>query len=244
VHAAIVDPAQACRGFTAMNERTLISVVIPAFNAEAFLAEAIESVLAQRSGAVEVIVVDDGSTDRTAAVASSYPVRCLRQANGGQAAARNAGVAAAQGSLVSFLDADDLWEPAKLSTEKAHLDSHPELDYVLVRMQRSLLPGARWPPGTPAKWFTEPQPGTLPSAALLRRSVLERVGPFDERFRHGSDTEWQARAADAGVRWELLDDVLVRYRIHGANASYDNAAMKREMFALLRASVARKRAAR
>lgn len=227
-----------------MSERALISVVIPAFNAEAFLAEAIESVLAQEYGPVEVIVVDDGSTDRTAAVAASYPVACMGQTNGGQAAARNAGVAAARGSFVSFLDADDLWRPKKLSTEIAHLQAHPELDYVLVRMQRSLLPDAPWPPGTPASWFKEPQPGTLPSAALVRRTALDRIGPFDTRFRHGSDTEWQARAVDAGTRWELLPDVLVQYRIHGNNNSYDNLAMKQEMFQLLRGSLARKRMAR
>ncbi len=157
----------------------LVSVVIPAFNAEAFVAEAIESVLAQDHEPVEVIVVNDGSTDATAAIAARYPVRCLRQANGGQAAARNAGVAAAQGSLVSFLDADDVWRASKLATEVAHLQAHAELDYVLVRMQRTLLPGAPWPPGTPAGWFEEPQPGTLPSAALVRRSALERIGPFD-----------------------------------------------------------------
>jgi glycosyltransferase involved in cell wall biosynthesis len=226
-----------------MTERALTSVVIPAFNAETFIAEAIESVLAQDHRPVEVIVVDDGSTDGTAAIASNYQVVCLRQANGGQAAARNAGVAAASGSFVSFLDADDLWAPSKLSTEVAHLSAHPELDYVLVRMQRVLLPDAPWPPGTPASWFEEPQPGTLASAALVRRSVLDRVGTFDTRFRHGSDTEWQARAADAGSRWELLPDVLVRYRIHGANNSYDNLGMRREMFHLLRASLARKRMA-
>jgi glycosyltransferase involved in cell wall biosynthesis len=227
-----------------MNEPALISVVIPAFNAEPFLAEAIESVLAQDYGPIEVLVVDDGSTDRTADVASSYPVACLRQANGGPAAARNAGVAAARGSFVSFLDADDLWRSSKLSTEVEHLQAHPELGYVLVRMQRSLLPGASWPPGTPASWFKVPQPGTLPSAALVRRDALERIGPFDSRFRHGSDTEWQARAADAGVRWELLPDVLVQYRIHGNNDSYDNLGMKQEMFELLRASLVRKRMAR
>lgn len=224
-----------------MSERALITVVIPAFNAEAFLAEAIESVLAQDYSPVEVIVVDDGSTDGTGAVATSYPVACLRQANGGQAAARNAGVAAARGSFVSFLDADDLWRPSKLSTEAAHLQAHPELDFVLVRMQRSLVPGAPWPPGTPASWFKKPQPGTLPSAALVRRSAFERIGPFDTRFRHGSDTEWQARAVDAGTRWELLSDVLVQYRIHGHNNSYDNLGMRQEMFELLRGSLVRKR---
>jgi glycosyltransferase involved in cell wall biosynthesis len=221
----------------------VVSVVIPTLNAEAFLAEALESVLGQTYEPVEVIVVDGGSTDDTAAIARRYGARVIIERAGRQPGARNAGVRAARGSLVSFLDSDDLWSPRKLSTEVAHLEAHPELGYVLVRMQRVLMPGAPWPPGTPADWFDQPQPGTLPSAGLMRRSVLERVGPFDPRFPLGSDTEWQARAADAGVRWELLDDVLVRYRIHGANESYDNAAMKREMFALLRASVARKRAA-
>jgi glycosyltransferase involved in cell wall biosynthesis len=227
-----------------MSEQPLVSVVIPAFNADAFIAEAIESVLGQDYGRVEVVVVDDGSADRTAAIASRYPVTCLTQENAGQPAARNAGVAAAGGSLVSFLDADDLWMPSKLSVEVSYLLAHPEIDYVLVRMQRSLRPGAPWPPGTPAGWFEGPQPGTIPSAGLVRRSVLDKVGRFDPRFAQGSDTEWQARAADAGVRWELLPDILVQYRIHGANSSYDNLGMKREMFELLRESVARKRASR
>lgn len=231
-------------GGVAIHEWPLVSVVIPAFNAEAFIGEAIESVHAQDYRRVEVIVVDDGSTDHTAAVASRYAVKALRQEHGGQAAARNAGLAAAGGTFVSFLDADDLWMPSKLSTELAHLLAHPELDYVLVRMQRSLLQGAPWPPGTPARLFDEPQLGTLSSAGLFRRDVLGRIGPFDIRFRHGSDADWQARAADAGVRWQVLPDVLVRYRIHGANHSYDNLTMRREMFELLRSSLARKRMAR
>ena len=226
-----------------MTTPPLVSVVIPAFNAEALVAEAIESVLAQSYAPVEVILVDDGSTDRTAAVASRYPVTRLTQDNGGHASARNAGVAAAHGPLVAFLDADDLWLPSKLSAEVAHLMAHPEVGYVLVRMQRVLLPGAPWPPGTPAHWFQEPQAGTLPSAGLIRRSVLDSIGPFDTSFRHGSDTEWQARAADAGTRWALLPDVLVQYRIHGANDSYDNVGMRHEMFDLLRASIVRKRTA-
>jgi glycosyltransferase involved in cell wall biosynthesis len=222
----------------------LVSVVIPAFNAAAFVAQAIESVLGQDYRHLEVVVVDDGSSDSTAAVASRYPITCVRQSNQGQAAARNAGVAAAQGRMVAFLDADDVWMPTKLSTQVAYLMAHGEAGYVLTRMQRVLLPGAAWPPGTPADWFEEPQAGTLPSAGLVRRSVLDTVGPFDPSFRHGSDTDWQARAADAGVRWQLLDDVLVQYRIHGNNSSYDNLGMKREMFDLLRASLSRKRMAR
>jgi glycosyltransferase involved in cell wall biosynthesis len=222
--------------------RPLVSVVIPAFNAERFLGETIESVLAQDYEPIEIVVVDDGSTDGTSEVAGSYGVRCLRTQNGGQAAARNAGVAAARGELVAFVDADDLWEPGKLSRQVGHLIAHPELGYLMSRMQRTLMPGAPWPPGTPREWFSTPQPGTLSSAGLVRRSVLEAVGEFDSGYRHGCDTDWTVRATDAGVRWEMLPDVEVQYRIHGANDSYDNMGMKDEMFKTLRSSLARKRA--
>jgi glycosyltransferase involved in cell wall biosynthesis len=222
----------------------LVSVVIPAYRAERFVGEAIESVLAQDHEPLEVMVVEDGSHDRAPEIARSYGVSSVqRERNGGQAAARNTGVAATSGELVSFLDADDVWEPDKLSTEVAHLQARPELGYVLSLMQRTLMPGAPWPPGTPRDWFSSPQTGTLPIAALVRRSVLEEVGPFDESYRHGSDTDWQARAADAGVRHEVLENLGARYRIHGGNDSYDNLGMRDDMFGLLRSSIARKRGA-
>jgi glycosyltransferase involved in cell wall biosynthesis len=228
-----------------VTEGALVSVVVPAFRAEGFIGEAIDSVLAQDYEPVELVVVDDGSPDRSAAIAESRGVRCARrEKNGGQAAARNSGVAATSGHFVSFLDADDLWQPGKLSAEVAHLAARPELGYVVSMMQRTLMEGASWPPGTPREWFDQPQPGTLASAALIRRSALEEIGPFDESYRHGSDTDWQARAADAGVRYAVLPEVSVRYRIHGGNDSYDNLGMRDELFTVLRGSLARKRAER
>jgi glycosyltransferase involved in cell wall biosynthesis len=227
-----------------MTSGAAVSVVIPAFRAEPFIAEALDSVLAQDHEPVEVVVVDDGSPDRSAEIAESVGVRCIRrEENGGQAAARNTGAAATTGALVSFLDADDLWKPGKLSAEVAQLEAHPELGYVTSMMQRTLMEGASWPPGTPREWFEQPQPGTLASAALIRRSVLEEIGPLDETYRHGSDTDWQARAADAGIRYAVLPQVSVHYRIHGGNDSYDNLGMRDELFTVLRGSLARKRAA-
>jgi glycosyltransferase involved in cell wall biosynthesis len=226
-----------------MTAGPLVSVVIPVFRAERFIGEALGSVLAQDYEPVEVIVVDDGSPDRSAEIAESRGVRCVRRReNGGQAAARNTGVAATRGDLVSFLDADDLWQAGKLSAEVAHLVAHPELGYVASMMQRELMEGADWPPGTPREWFEQPQPGTVASAALMRRSALEEVGAFDETYRHGSDTDWQARATDAGIRHAVLPDVFVRYRIHGGNDSYDSVGMRDELFTVLRGSLARKRA--
>lgn len=222
---------------------TLVSVVIPAYNAERFLADAIRSVQAQDHEPVEIIVVDDGSTDGTGEVARSLGVRCVRQANSGHAAARNSGVALAQGELVAFLDADDTWEPRKLSRQVACLAAHPELGYVVCRTRRTLLPGASRPPGAPADWFQKSQPGIVPSAALIRRSVLDRVGLFDTSYPHGCDTDWCLRAAEAGVEWHVLPNVDVRYRMHGRNQSYDVPGLKRDLFSALRASLDRRRAA-
>src|SRR6185503_2024667 len=109
-----------------------VSAVIPAYQAAAFLADAVESVLAQTEPVGEIVVVDDGSTDGTAAVAASFGdrVRYVRQENQGVAAARNRGVAEARGRLVAFLDADDTWEPEKTARQLAHLRAHP--DYAAV----------------------------------------------------------------------------------------------------------------
>ena len=107
-----------------MNQSLSISVVIPAYNAEGCVVRAVESVLAQSRPAMEVIVVDDGSRDATAAVAERFgpAVRVLRQANGGPAAARNHGVREAGGEWIAFLDADDAWLPQKLERQAEKLD--------------------------------------------------------------------------------------------------------------------------
>jgi glycosyltransferase involved in cell wall biosynthesis len=225
-----------------MTPTPLVSVVIPAYNAERFLAETLRSVLAQDYDPIEVIVVDDGSTDATAQIARSHGVRCLTQPNRGQAAARNAGTAAAHGEFIALVDADDTWTPDKTSRQVAHLLAHPELGFVLAHMQKHLDPGAPPPPGAPPGWFSQLHAGTSTSAMLARRSVMIEVGGFDTRYRIGSDTDWLARALDAGFPWTLLPDVLVHCRVHGDNLSYQRDAMKSELFDALRASVARKHA--
>ena len=109
-----------------MSAAEFVSVVIPVYNAARFLADAIRSVQAQRHPRIEIIVVDDGSTDGSGEVARSFAgVRCLRQANGGIAAARNAGVHEARGNLLAFLDADDLWTPGKLALQLDVLRADP-----------------------------------------------------------------------------------------------------------------------
>ena len=119
----------------------LVSVVIPVFNGEAFLREAVQSVLAQKYSPIEIIIVDDGSTDGTATVARSLPetVRYLHQTNKGPAAARNRGIEHAQGSLIAFADADDLWPADKLELQLPYLINDPAIEIVMGRIQQVRL---------------------------------------------------------------------------------------------------------
>jgi glycosyltransferase involved in cell wall biosynthesis len=220
----------------------LVSVVVPAYAGERFLGEALDSVAAQTYSRVETIVVDDGSPDRCAQIAAARPgVRVLREPHRGVAAARNTGVAAAAGELIAFLDQDDLWEPAKLDRQVALLGERPELDIALTRVEMMLSAGTARPPWL--TWLTAQQPGYLPSTWLVRREAFERVGIFDTTYRIACDADWLARAKDDGLINAMLPEVLVRWRIHDTNGSYDQATMRSETFRMLRETAARQRGA-
>jgi glycosyltransferase involved in cell wall biosynthesis len=223
----------------------LVSVVIPVFNGARFLAEAIDSVLAQTYPNVEIVVVDDGSTDRTPQIIASYPaVRVLRQENAGQAAARNRGIAAATGEYVAFLDADDVMLPERLERQVAYLGERPQHACVLGRQRIAVEPGVE-----PPEWVgmagenSEASDLVQPMSALVRRSALERIGPFDSSFRYSEDVDWLFRAQDGDVGVGILDDVVVVRRIHGANLTYDAESCQREAVQALKRRIDRKRRA-
>ena len=222
----------------------LVSVVIPVHNGQRFLAEAIDSVLAQAYPHREVVVVDDGSADDSPAIARARPVRYQWQPNQGVAAARNAGLAAARGDLIGFLDQDDVWLPHKLDAQVEFLGQHPLVDMVISPLEVLVEPGAR-----PLSWFEPdsemdvqlvPLLGTL----LARRGCIDRVGGFDTRYQIASDTDWIMRARDAGLVLETAPGVCMRYRMHEHNSSRREDRLSAEVRAVYRASVARKRPAR
>lgn len=222
-----------------MRTGPLVSVVVPVYNGERFLGEALDSVLAQDYEPLELIVVDDGSTDRSGSVARSRPVRYLRRAHEGVSATRNAGIAAAGGELVAFIDADDLWPPGALAILVRHLLGHPGTGIVLGQMRIVVEPGTPRPPWYRPEWESSTVPSTLP---LVRRNVFERVGGFDPSYRTAEDLEWLVRAHEAGVEREILQDVVLIYRLHGANTTYDQEVAQSYSFRLLREKLARGRA--
>jgi glycosyltransferase involved in cell wall biosynthesis len=196
-----------------------VSCIVPVFNGERYLAEAVDSILAQTHRPIELIVVDDGSTDGSAAVASRYGdrVRLARQANAGPAAARNRGLDLATGDFVAFLDSDDLWHPDKLRLQLACFDRDPDLGGCVTQVRNFTSPELAVEAPDPA--LARDVPGYSTVTLLARRDVFDRVGPFDCRRAHSSETEWFLRCRARGVRVALLGQTLVSRRLHAANRS-------------------------
>jgi glycosyltransferase involved in cell wall biosynthesis len=220
-----------------------VSVIVPVFNGERYLEDALRSAADQSLPPFEVIVVDDGSTDASPRIAERIgdPVRCLRQENAGVAAARNRGLSVATGEFIAFLDHDDLWPREKLEVQVAALEANPEVDVVSGRMRviGGALPGRDWS----GKGRREALAGAHLTATLIRRSVFERTGLLDEKIGHAADDlEWLVRARDLGIRRVNLDAVTLLYRWHGDNTSSDIESAAAGQLKAVKSSLDRRRA--
>ncbi len=221
-----------------------VSVVIPVRDGEAFLAAAVASVRRQTWPPPEIVVVDDGSTDGTAALAERLgaDVRLVRQPPRGLPATRNQGLRAARGELIAYLDADDEWTEDKLELCVPVLRAHPEIDVVLGHTRR--MWAARAEPGAPARTrFTEPELALQLGAAVVRRSTFERFGAFDETFTVADDWDWFMRVREGGGVVVVRPEVTLHYRRHGKNLSNDVRGGVADLVGTLRKSLGRRRAA-
>jgi glycosyltransferase involved in cell wall biosynthesis len=223
-----------------------VSVIVPVFEMGRFLPDAIASIEAQQHDDIEIIVIDDGSSDDTPQVIAALGDRvlALRQDNRGPAAARNAGLALATGSVIAFLDADDLWPAGKLARQLDRLEQDPELDAVLGRIQYVALDGGEMPDIE----FEDRREKILShvhlGSGLYRRRVFDRLGHFDEGLRHSEDIDWFFRAREAQVRMTILPDVTLVYRLHGMNMTLDPEHVRSSyMLTTLKNSLDRRRAA-
>lgn len=212
-----------------------VAVIIPAFNREHLIRETLESVLAQNLPADEIIVVDDGSTDNTAAVAASYPgVQVLRQSNCGESAARNHAVRTAKSEWVAFLDSDDVWRPDKLQVQMAALARTPGYDACTCNAIQMADPGDpkgfEMPPLNlpPSDQIAPGLRGSVrlpPGTVVVRRQLVLDVGGFDPEARYAEDWEFWLRLAGAGCRFLLCPEPLLLIRTHGSNLSNDSWKM-------------------
>ena len=214
---------------------TLVSCIVPVFNGERYLRDTLDSIAAQTHRAIEIVVVDDGSTDGSFGVARAHPhpIVCLRQPNAGHAAARNLGVASATGDFLAFCDADDLWHPEKLARQLERFAERPELGVVFTHLENFRSGGDA----------VDVVPGYSSVTMLARREAFDRVGPLDVTLKHGNDRDWFCRAAEEGMVMEMMPDVLVRRRLHETNRSAALSDSSRaEYLRILKASLDRRRA--
>ena len=206
-----------------------VSVVIPAYNAWRFLPDAIDSVLAQTFRDLEVLVVDDGSSDDTPTVLARYGsrIRNLRQSNAGVSAARNLGIAKAGGRYIAFLDADDTWMPHRLAIQMKALAMHPECGvcysaFTFVREDLTHLAVSRCDRGGASLTDLLLHGNVVGSGStvLCQRVLFDAVGDFDSVLSQCADWDMWVRLA-ARTDFLYLDESLATYRQHGTNMSHD-----------------------
>jgi glycosyltransferase involved in cell wall biosynthesis len=220
-----------------------ISVVIPCHNTERYLAAAIESVLMQTLAPTQIVVVNDGSTDGSGAVARGYGdrVTVLDRPNGGISAARNTGIHACDAPLLSFLDADDLWTEAKLEQQVAVLRADPHLDGVFAHAQQFISAELSAEEAQSIACRDAAMPARLASAMLVRRASFLRVGDFNEDLKIAETVDWLARADELGLQFTVLPGVMLRRRLHRSNSGVVKRDARSDYARALKAALDRRR---
>jgi glycosyltransferase involved in cell wall biosynthesis len=220
----------------------LVTVILPVRNGEKLLPESIGSVLQQEYGPLELIIVDDGSSDGTARVAAEVAdrVRYYYQPNSGPAAARNLGIREAKGEYIAFIDADDLWPEAKLRLQMNCFEAFPTVEIVQGLIRRIKLPGSIRGRIIGAD-IDFPFLYTNLGGMLIRRSVFDKIGYLDESLRFHEDTDFWLRAREAGVRILVQRRVALIYRIHGRNLTTGEDLSTTGFLKVLKKSIERRR---
>lgn len=224
------------------NDRPLVSAIIPVCNGERYLAEAIESILIQQYEPLELIVVDDGSTDGTAKVVRRFTgIRYDYRRHAGIGSTRNRGLALAQGERIAFLDADDVWLPNKLRLQSQAFVANPDVDVVTGHVEQFHSPELDESVTRRIHCPRQALPGYVFGAALIKRRVFEHVGPISEYCEQGESVDWCIRAKDLGVTFHVLDDVVMRRRLHETNYSQTHRHALGDYAHALKASLDRRR---
>jgi glycosyltransferase involved in cell wall biosynthesis len=224
----------------------LVSVIIPVYNHDRYLGEAIECVLTQTHKNVEIIVVDDESTDTSGDVAKSFAdkgVRYFRQAHAGIGPARNTGVEKANGDFLAFLDADDRWPEEKLELQLRAFESDPALEMVFGQALQ-LQHGPAWEAGVKNRNLIVDGvvPGMVAGTMLIKRDAFLRVGNFPGGIKVGEFIDWYGRAGQLNVRSLVLPELLLWRRIHDSNTGVRERQSVTDYARVLKATLDRRRA--
>lgn len=206
-----------------------VSVIVPVFNGERHLAEAIGSIIFQDYQPLEVLVVDDGSTDGSAVIAEAYSnVTVLRKQHSGLGATLNLGIRNSSGGLLAFLDADDRWLPGKLSQQCGWLAANPDVDMVFSHV-RTFGAAGETDHGA-GEGFSGPMRAVSKISLLIRRESFLRVGYFSEQATQHDFLEWYARAMDAQLKGFVMPEVFVERRVHAENVGRQFPAQQKQRY--------------
>ncbi|MDJ0581300.1 glycosyltransferase family A protein [Crocosphaera sp.] len=220
-----------------------ISAIIPVYNGEKYLGEAINSILTQTYPISEIIVMDDGSTDQTAEVVKTFPsIRYYYQTNQGSAVARNEAIKLAKGNYLAFLDADDLWLPNKLELQVKTFQQNSEIEMVSGYVQQFISPELSETIKQEISCPQQPMVGTLMSALLIKKQAFFKVGEFDVNTVVGEFMDWYKRAMDLKIQIVMLPDTIMKRRIHKTNKGIKQRQQAiSEYLMIVRKSIAQKR---
>jgi glycosyltransferase involved in cell wall biosynthesis len=223
-----------------------ISVIIPFFNTEKYLEQAIESVRRQSIKPTEIILVNDGSTDQSVNIAKKYEKETilLNQDNKGAAAARNLGFKYSKGNLLAFLDADDIWDKKCLEVLLTQLEKNDSLEMAFGSMKEFISPELGESSGLNARENTQNKQAFMISSGLFRRVVFEKVGLLNETLRVAEFIDWIDRAKVSGIQYETNSQIVLYRRIHKSNQGSEKQNHFKDYTKVLRAALARKKGLR
>ena len=222
--------------------KPLVSVIIPVFNGERFINDAVDNVLAQNYNPLEIIIVDDGSTDRTGEIINQIPVdiRYFKQKNDGPSSARNRGIRDASGDFIVFLDVDDLWPENNLNLLVDEMLNDPDIEVIrgyAQLMEFNTETGEFDFVGNPKEAFPD-----YIGAAIYRKSAFRKVGLFDNTLKYGEDNDWFNRAYELHVNVKRLEDITLFVRRHGKNMTHDKNLVELNTVRVFKKAIDRKRA--
>lgn len=221
------------------NKNPLISVIIPVFNAEKYLPDSLESIKEQNYEPLEIIVIDDGSTDNTANIVNncSEKVKYIYQENSGPATARNTGIKISQGDYISFLDADDLWLTNTLKIQLDFLHKFPESKIVLGKTQFFQYNSNKlfWENIGKPRFFLNL------GSAIYHKSVFTEVGLLDEKLTYSEDIDWFNRAREKQINIVKHQEIVLYYRQHENNMTKNKNTQELALLKVLKSSLSRRR---
>ena len=225
------------------SSNTLVSVIIPVYNSELYLEESIQSVLAQTYQPLEILIINDGSTDGSESVAMKFEQQTiyLYQSNQGAAAARNRGIKKSSGKFLAFLDADDLWESDKIAKQMDILEQEADLDMVFGNVFQFISEDTKSVSRARLDEADQILPGYVPGTILIRKKAFLKVGLFSTAWKVGEFIDWYLKAMETGLNPVMLPDIVMRRRIHSSNLGIRLKDMRNDYVKIVKASLDRRR---